>query len=144
MNLSPLIRHRLAFICGLLPRADCPDTTTPPASVTRQRAVRVAVWECPHCTERYDDEDDAEDCCQGRPPKAGTTASAPADSSTAVGAHCPVCGELHADAFHAADCCLWRDIPAHKRFRIAARVEASREEAMTAWLDAIRAEGFEL
>ena len=138
MKLSPWTAHRIAFIAGEMPEERFLDDAARKTSSRRQRAVRVTVWECPHCLDRYDDEDDAEECCQG------TEKTAPESPVFSQDVHCPVCGERHRDHHVAADCCLWRDIDAPTRWRIAARAEAARGEEMPAWRDAMRAEGVEL
>ena len=75
----------------------------------RGRAIAITRYECPTCSEDYDDEEDAEGCC----------------GEDDVGDNgCPVCAEKCNDTRDASDCCLWKDIDAPTRWRMADAVDA--------------------
>lgn len=106
LNLSGLLTQQRLAVDGV------------PAGL-RCAAVEVVRYRCPECDETYDDEQEAEDCCQGKPLDADRPA-------------CPVCGENYSDHRTAADCCLWKDIDALTRWKVADAVErgASWAEAL--------------
>lgn len=108
LQLSPL------NLSGLLARARSEDwQATAAPGKKRLRAREIIRWECPVCGDTFneDEEQDAENCCQGK-------------AADAARAGCPVCGQAFIDHREAADCCLWKDIDAPTRYGIADAVEA--------------------
>lgn len=111
MHLSPLNFR------ALLAREVFDYGQTPQPQKARKSAREVILYECPECSARYDWEDEAEECCQGKD-KAPT-----GNDHQSYATHCPVCGEKSYDAEGASDCCLWKDIDAVTRHAMARRVE---------------------
>lgn len=121
-KLSPLNADRFRTLLLLAGGSDAPDLVKP-----RQRAERAWGWHCPICGDFHEDEDDAEDCCQGPEPE--TKSNVPLDVA------CPVCGAMHPEHRVAVDCCLWKDLDAPTRWALADRVEAG----ISTWADELEA-----
>jgi hypothetical protein len=85
----------------------------------RRSAIEVTYWQCPECFDRFDDELEAEECCQGE--ERGPVCADGAETA------CPVCLETTFDHRNAADCCLWKDFDAPTRWRIADAVETGSD-----------------
>ena len=60
----------------------------------------VLAYRCPECSDLYDNEDEALECCD--------TFGLAHDQDAA--ADCPVCQQVYSDHREASDCCLWRDL----------------------------------
>jgi hypothetical protein len=84
----------------------------------KRRRSAIECWKCPECYEVYEDEDEAEQCCQG---EECSTASPLKPEGTA---HCPVCNRsTELDYHEAVTCCLWKDIGPFERYAIATLME---------------------
>ena len=125
LNLSGLIACQREEAMSLV-RQVKDKTSRRPITKDRQSAIRVSMWECPICGDRFDDDDEAEECCQGASEEA---------QAEAAKLQCPVCMSGFEDHYQAADCCLWKDIPAPERWKIAAAVEAGKT-----WAEALGVE----
>ena len=109
-NLSP--RNFLGLIAT--------ERTPPAESAGKGRAVAVCRYECSACGTEYDDEDEAEECC---------------DSQDVEDYHgCPVCAGRSESTRDASDCCLWKDIDAATRWRMADAVDAG-----STWVEQLQA-----
>lgn len=100
-GLSPLNFVGLLSTIGMGIQAPDPED--------RPRAIEC--WRCPECHDVYDDEFEAEECCQGE---------ADDDDRPA----CPCCARTCADHREASDCCLWKDLDTITRWRMADAVQA--------------------
>lgn len=99
------------------------------AGAPRRSSRMIVLYECPVCWERYDEESEADGCCDD-----DVDASVSPDVNGEP-VRCPVCSLGYETEAAAADCCLWRDIDAPTRVRIARAVELGAQ-----WVDAIAAE----
>jgi hypothetical protein len=110
LNLQGLLRREV-FEYG-------PEPSNPPQAGKKQsrHAYRVTMWACPDCDDRYESEEDAEECC-------ASPDEAPLDDHQRYTQLCPICGATADGAADAADCCLWKDLDQDTRYAIARRVE---------------------
>jgi hypothetical protein len=115
-SLSPLTRFRLF--------APLVDGDIAGIKKRERRVREITVYQCPDCFERYDWEEEAEECC-GNEPEGEY--------------HCPVCRQGNKDNHEAANCCLWKDLDPMARYRIAMAVDAGAEwqEAIVAVMGAV-------
>lgn len=105
---------------GLVARARGEFEPRPAPNSERPKHRRAAIicWKCPECFEQYDDEDEAEECCQGE--ECDDASPLTPDSF----AHCPVCNRgTEFDYHEAVTCCLWKDIGPFERYAIATHME---------------------
>ena len=119
IRLSPL------NLSGLIDGARAGYSRSDKAAGKRKSAMEIVRWGCPECGDTFDEDEEqlAEDCCQGK--------SADDESSG-----CPVCEKSYVDHREAADCCLWKDIDAITRYRIADAVAAGSSWAAELGIDA--------
>lgn len=121
MRISPL--NLSALVARM---KDAPSTEYPPDQ--RPRAIEITVYLCRICRNRYDDEDEAIDCCSDMH-EVGAVVSGSATC-------CPVCESKYLTHEGAADCCLWKDPPAPDRWRVASAVNAG-----STWAEALQLTG---
>lgn len=89
-----------------------------PLGKIKHRRAALVFYKCPECFESYDEEDEAEECCQGDE----CDAARPLKPEGL--AHCPVCNRgTEMDYHEAVTCCLWKDIGPFERYAIATMME---------------------
>lgn len=115
-SLSPLVISNLRYQISL---CDEGPSLTDALRKKKARTLERVVYECGDCTERYEFESAADQCCMPEPVEMSPY-------------RCPVCREGCEDTHAAADCCLWKDISPADRARIAGTVRAG-----ASWADAI-------